>query len=678
MTTSRAILVLLCAFAPWAYADQALEQTSVYLPENFAQYAPLNARDMVERIPGFRLENSRGNDQSRGFGEATENVLINGQRISSKSSAAADVLERIPASTVERIELLEGAELDIPGLSGLVVNVVAKAAGVSGTWSYQTRFQNGQKPRYFGGDLSVSGERGDLAWNVNLSSNQRGGAGEGEEIFRDPAGIILETRALEQRRLFPQTEASVGLRWTPASGLVANLNAEYVLDEREEREKAERAPSGETPFKQNILDNDDETSVELSGDVEFDVFAGRLKLIAVYADRETPSTALRSRATLDGDPIDDRFVEQSTDETETILRGEYAWSALQGSWDASLETALNTLDSRTAQYESENGEPLALVDGDGETVSVEETRSEGFLTYSRAYGDAVQVQVSLGAEISEIESSGPNGQSRSFTRPKGGLTLSWDYSDTTTINARVNRRVGQLDFFDFVSQVDLNDGDNQVGNVNIVPEQAWRAEIEVERKFGAWGASNLIVFGEALEDVVDQIPLGDGEGPGNIDRGARFGVELEGTFNFDPLGWNGAQLVYTATAQDSEIEDPLTGETRALNREDQLALDLEFRHDIDRTDLAWGIEFSPNIVSDTFRIDSIRTDRSQPGRLRVFLEHKDLWGLTARAELARPFQDIEKQTRQRFDPDRTGTLTETERSRFEDFAFLTLNLRGAF
>ncbi|MEC7290053.1 MAG: TonB-dependent receptor plug domain-containing protein, partial [Pseudomonadota bacterium] len=89
-----------------SHAETSSDQTTVYLPQDFAQYAPLNARDMVERIPGFRLSDSRGQNESRGLGQATENVLINGQRLSSKSSSAADVLQRIPAETVRRIELL--------------------------------------------------------------------------------------------------------------------------------------------------------------------------------------------------------------------------------------------------------------------------------------------------------------------------------------------------------------------------------------------------------------------------------------------------------------------------------------------------------------------------------------------------------------------------------------------
>jgi hypothetical protein len=671
-----ASLLLACTLP--AMAEEPVVQKSDFVPEDFAQFAPLNARDMVERIPGFRLSNSRGQDESRGLGQATENVLINGQRISSKSSSAADILSRIPASTVERIELREGAALDIPGLSGLVVNVIAEADGVSGTWAYRARIIEGQPPLLYGGEVSLSGQRNDLGWTANVNIEPRGSAGDGDEIIVDPARNILETSELVQKNLFPDLEGSLGLRWTPASGLIANLNADYNNSKRDQTEQANVYPTNEAPFRQRFEVIDESTLAEISGDVEFDALFGRLKLIGVYSDRNSPFTSKRNRTDPLGAPERSTFFRQVTDESELILRSEYKWESLGGSWEASLETAENTLDSESVLFESLGGLELAPVDIGDTGVSVEETRSEGFLTYSRQIGEAIQMQVSLGTEVSEISSSGANGQTRTFTRPKGGATLSWQFAPASTLNARLNRRVGQLDFFDFVSQLDLDDGEDQVGNADIVPEQSWRVELELEQQFGAWGAGNILVFAEALEDIVDQIPIGNGEGPGNIDEGTRYGIEFEGSLNFDPIGIEGAQLVYTAGFRDSEIEDPLTGETRAINREDLVEVDLELRHDIAGTDLAWGFEFSPQVSADNFRIDSIRTERDLPGRLNVFVEHKNIWGLTARAEVFRPFDEIEKESRFRYEPDRTGALTEIERTRIVDKPILIFELSGRF
>ena len=135
-------------------------------------------------------------------------------------------------------------------------------------------------------------------------------------------------------------------------------------------------------------------------------------------------------------------------------------------------------------------------------------------------------------------------------------------SDKFTLNATVERQVGQLNFFDFVSNVDLNAGNDQTGNVQIVPDQRWKFTLDAERNYGSWGALTAELFYDDIEDLIDQVPIGDGEGPGNLDSASRFGFEFEGTLRFDNLGWNGAQLEYEGFVQDTFLDDPLTGATR--------------------------------------------------------------------------------------------------------------------
>ena len=100
--------------APAAAAAAAATDTSArtYTPEDFARYAPRNALDMLEQVPGFVI---RAAVQERGLGQATGNVLINGQRLSGKSNDVLTQLSRIPAGNVVRIEIVDGATLDIPG-----------------------------------------------------------------------------------------------------------------------------------------------------------------------------------------------------------------------------------------------------------------------------------------------------------------------------------------------------------------------------------------------------------------------------------------------------------------------------------------------------------------------------------------------------------------------------------
>ena len=129
-------------------------------PKNTSQFAPRNALDMVRRIPGFTIDD--GNRGQRGLGQANQNVIVNGERFSSKSDSIRDQLQRIPASDIVRIEILDGTALDIPGMTGQVANIVARSVELSGSWRYAARFEEGTEPQLLEGEVTLTGERGDL------------------------------------------------------------------------------------------------------------------------------------------------------------------------------------------------------------------------------------------------------------------------------------------------------------------------------------------------------------------------------------------------------------------------------------------------------------------------------------------------------------------------------------
>ena len=109
-------------------------QTGVisYSAADFAQYQPANAFDMIGRVPGFAFA---AGDNVRGFAGAVGNVLIDGQRPSSKSVTLEALLTRMPADTVQRIDLIRGGApgIDMQGLP-VLANVIRKpGGGLSGT-----------------------------------------------------------------------------------------------------------------------------------------------------------------------------------------------------------------------------------------------------------------------------------------------------------------------------------------------------------------------------------------------------------------------------------------------------------------------------------------------------------------------------------------------------------------
>jgi outer membrane receptor protein involved in Fe transport len=112
----------------------------IYSPDFFVQYFPVTALDFVNRVPGFSIDQGGG---VRGFGGAAGNVLIDGERPSTKSDSIRNILSRIGKDSVERIELIRGATggLDLGGGQSVVVNVVRKA-DAGGTIPWRVRFQH--------------------------------------------------------------------------------------------------------------------------------------------------------------------------------------------------------------------------------------------------------------------------------------------------------------------------------------------------------------------------------------------------------------------------------------------------------------------------------------------------------------------------------------------------------
>src|SRR4051794_21758574 len=85
----------------------------------FAEAQPNTAYDMIARLPGFVFNNGT---TARGFSGTAGNVLIDGQRPTSKSDDLQSILLRMSAAGVERIDLIRGGA---PGIDMQGQTVVA-------------------------------------------------------------------------------------------------------------------------------------------------------------------------------------------------------------------------------------------------------------------------------------------------------------------------------------------------------------------------------------------------------------------------------------------------------------------------------------------------------------------------------------------------------------------------
>ncbi|HET9356446.1 MAG TPA: TonB-dependent receptor plug domain-containing protein [Sphingomicrobium sp.] len=652
----------------------------VYTPQDFARYAPKSAYDMLRQIPGFTL---RGADQERGFGQASENVLINGQRVSSKSGGAIAESEKISSSSVERIELVDAATLGIAGLTGLVANIVVKASAASGQFAWNPDFRpHFTDPIYTRGSVSYSGTKGITKYTLGLESGgNRSGAGLGRgTTISDGSGEAFEFRRDKWRANSDSITATAKFGFDLAGDTAANLSLSGGPNWYDYRETSRRRRPEGVDRVREAHEEQDGWSYEVGGDIAFGFGPGRLKLIGLtkYSKEPYISTAILDFLD-DSASIGDRFARTGKN-WEHIGRAEYGWKGGGADWLISAEGAFNKLDSASRIFFLDEDGEFDEIDFPEGTGRVEEDRYEGLLTWSKPLGSRLNLQLVGGAEYSTLTSNSVIGeQSRSFFRPKGSASLAWKASDDLDLSFKIRRRVGQLNFYDFLASVNLSGESENAGNINLVPQQSWEFDLQGNKKLGPWGTSQLRLFYRRIDDIIDIIPIGeDGESPGNVDRANRYGVEWKSTFLFDPIGWKGAKLDTNFTFIRSRLADPLTGEMRSINGDTRRLIELDLRHDVPGTQWAWGGEFFHIKSSAVYRLTQRYRAWEGPIFLSAFVEHKDVFGMTVRAGVSNILNARSRLERVFYDGRRTDPVLLSEsRDRLIGPIF-TLSVRGKF
>ena len=605
--------------------DTVEAPTNSYDPAFFAQFAPRTALDMVRRIPGFSIRESGG---GRGLGQADTNVLVNGERLSGKSDSTTDQLARIAADSVVRIELVDGASLDVPGLTGQVANVIVQRASLTGQYEWQIEWRPDTQ-RFYPGDanVSVSGASGDFDYTLALASSGYRGGVIGPIFVEDGLGTLLELQDYSNLESRDAQRVSANLGWDAGPQTRLNLNGSYEQSYNQ-TDGIEDADGGTLPARlRNSLNTNDRTEYELSGDIAFPLVGGRLKLIGLR--REDSFDYL--------DEVTDRFVELDPTggryasiggSQETIGRAEYGWAMLGGDWQLAAEAAFNSFDRLASLFTLTPDDIFVPVPFDSADARVTEDRYEALLSYSVPLASDLSLQLVGGAEKSTLVQSGVAANERTFVRPKGSANLGWRPGGGWDVSLKVERAVGQLSFNEFLARPFLDDDNSNAGNNELVPPQVWNTDLQAKKDLGAWGSATLRLYDRRIEDLVQVVPLpGGGESPGNIDSAWRRGFEFDATVRFDPVGFTGARVDLNANLQNTSFDDPVTLLPGPLSSIRYRQLRAEFRHDIPASDWAYGAELFNNAFSPSLRRSELSSSNEGPLFLNAFVENKDVAGL---------------------------------------------------
>lgn len=647
-------------------ADASQRGVLVFTPDFFAAQRPNTALDMVNRVPGFSIDNGSG---ARGFEGAVGNVLINNNRPASKNDSGSNVLGRTLANQVERIELIRGGApgIDMQGYS-VVVNVILKTTDSRQsilTWNAML-FEGGHD--IYGGSYQFTQNKGDRSWGVTLSDGMGSSDsnGVGRSIRRNAAGDVIRDERYENDG------------WGGGQGIRGNYTGPLFGGKLEGT-----ARYGLNDY-QNWTELSSPTSLRRSDYAE-DGDSGELGLTwtRTLNPRWTLETRLihefssfdsvsGSNETLNGTAAPEQQFKSNGDSSESILRALVRHERSPAlTVEAGAEIAYNMLDVNQAFTIGGVGVPLPSA-----SVKVEETRGEAFSKATWRINPKLTLEGGVRLEASTISQSGDADQEKSFFFAKPRLLATWTPMADNQLRFRFERELGQLDFGDFAASAELSDGTVFGGNVDLEPEQRWISELSYERRFWGEGVVSIGYRHDRIIDVIDRLPLPGGlSATGNIGDGTLDQLSLNVVVPLDKVGISGARFTFRNDWNKTSVTDPTTGEDRRISGVRPSQANVGFQQDITSWKTQWGINWLPRLGQATYDPDQTFAWRGAD-YLEAFVEYKPSATLSLRAQLN--LWDDFTQQRTVYATRNPRTVAFVEERSIDPRTFVSLRVRKTF
>ena len=626
--------------------------TVIYPANYFAEFFPVSANDMLNRIPGIGLA-LRGGNSGRGLGSGGGEILINGQRITGKNNEGRDQLNRISADQVEYIEIIRGTseELEIRG-GGQIVNVVLINTPNRSSTSLEVRTDRKQDGTLDpGGQISLSGQSGNLNYLLSLEADPSYSHSEAREFSYDSDNNLLETRKEQSTRDRTEFAASLNLGYTfDRSVIQFNALAEDRTPSPQKKIRTINNLLNNEIINQKELSDSDRTNWEIGGDYEYEFLNGsKYRFLFILNDREFAFDRTRFD-TKDGIDNANLFLGSTGRDRERIFRTsltrnlnriqalELGLEGAQTIRDSTLRMGLDVPGTISPDYS--NLVPVAI---DNSLSTVEEIRYEPFAVHNWQINSRMTMESSIIYETSAIEQSGDINRKRNFDFIKPKFDYRYDITPYLQLRAGIEKDIDQLSFSDFSASSDNSDEDKntQAGNPEIVQEKSWRYELNLEFRLpNDTGVLNSQFWYRDVEDHIDKIDASLSSdilqsARGNIGDGHRYGLNLDISTKLDQFQISNALLTTGIRLRDSEFTDPFLGIKRRQRNNGRWSLNMGFRHDITSQQLTYGFNYGNNSNGGTGRkaydIDDIEEQINQP-YLSAYVEKVAFGNITFRFE----------------------------------------------
>lgn len=667
------------AAAAAAAAPSTEGRVTTYQAAYFKAFAPTNALDIVRRVPGFAIEQSDG--EVRGFSQAAGNVVINGARPSSKSESLQQILARIPATRVLRVEVGPGDLYgsDYAGKSQVLNLVLADAGGVDGNVKVSlSRVHTGWiVPNVEASALIKTGGS-----TINLSA-QTGFGGQVEvgydDLTRYADGTRVEFRDKVNtiRPRVPSFSASWGQEGE--RGKAAHLNLSYSPGRFTLNQVNHVTPAAGPERDDRLTQNQRFNRYEIGGDIARPLGSGTIKFVAL-ANRRGNESFDGSYNRISGQTIGGFEAQQTARYDEVLGRISWANPKLAGfSAEIGSEVAYNRLDNATEVYVLGPGGSRTQLDLPIDRAVVDEVRTESYVNLGRQLSSALRLETRFAFETSALEVSGDTEAKRNLSYFKPSLTLDWKGKKGWHAQFVARRTVAQLDFYDFLSSAELANDRFNGGNADLVPQRTWELRLTVDRPILGQGVVRLQLGHDRVSMLQDRILTPEGyDAPGNIGSGTRSFAELTIDAPLDKLGIKSTRIKLTGQVQTHSVRDPITGRDRPWSGfRPKWNVGAEIRRDLKKW--SYGAELYREATSTIYRIDEIDSFFNSGPFVLAFVEYRPDKRTTLRLDVENAADVAGQRERLFFDPNRTSPLPILREFRHRDaHALVTVSVNRTF
>jgi outer membrane receptor protein involved in Fe transport len=655
-----------------ANADEEANSTVVYNAEFFAQYSPVTAKDMLDRIPGVSLRNGGGGGGGGGRGLGTGgNLLINGQRIAGKDNSASDQLERITAAEVESIEIIRDTTgaLNVRGASEVINVILVAVESRSSTTVELINRLNHDGEFETGGSAAWSQQIGNFQALVNLQSRPNYENRDNREARLGPDGELLGTlfettiRDKDEQTFSTNLSYSLGPHRMQLNALVSEGDHPRPV----RRDFVDFTGAGVVNSIQEEQVENEENNWEVGGDYEFNFDNGSRLAVLFVANNEIRNSV---RERFQADPAEvglskNLFIDSRRKIGEFIVQTNYNFSlGEEQSLRVGFERADTQLNSSLLIGSSFGTEPLSESVGGLSPLSsisnpgtkVQEIRYEGFAFHNWTLSDRSSLESSIVYETSEISQTGAVSKTRDFQFWRPSVDYRFNITDNFRFRATIERSVSQLSFSSFAATSNDEDRDLNAlaGNPELEPETSWSYEAGLEYRLpndGGVLSSNIgytdidNYIGRINATIDPDQPL---SATGNVAPAKRWSMFNRASIRLNRFNLPDAILGVTVGLFDSEIIDPFLQTEQRLGGRGFVGIN--FRHDITPLGLSYGIDYSHSIWGGQKDIDIqtiTRNDRERSLDLFVSKVWFDDW--TFRLETDNTLDASRCRFRQRFD-----------------------------